>query len=112
VTLSRATLFAGTKLFQFPSSLIVKVTLAFFTRAWAQQKCDTSFVSLVFSWKAYALARLGALVLEVVPEEVDTCKGRCVPNLYVQMSWQAEAGVSGLVPVETVACKCLKLQLP
>jgi hypothetical protein len=47
--------------------------------------------------------------MEVVPDEVGTCKGRCVPNLYVQMSWQAKAGVSGWVPAETVACKWLKL---
>jgi len=111
VTRSRATLFAITKLFQFPSSLIVKVTLASFTRDWAQQKWDTSFVCLVFSSKASALARLGTLVMEVVPNEVDTCKSLCVPNLYVQKSLQAKAGVSCLVPVETVACKCLKLQL-
>jgi hypothetical protein len=92
VTRSRATLFAITKLFQFPSSLIVKVTLASFTRDWAQQKWDTSFVCLVFSSKAYALARLGALVMDVVPDEVDTCKSRCVPNLYVQNSTEVVAG--------------------
>ena len=60
-------------------------------------------------WKAYAWARREALVMEVVPDEVGTFKGRCVPNLYVQMSWQAKADVAGLVPAETVACKWLKL---
>jgi hypothetical protein len=49
--------------------------------------------------------------MEVVPDEVSTCKGCCVPNLYIQKSLQAKAGVSGLVPAETVACKCLKLEL-
>jgi hypothetical protein len=53
---------------------------------------------------------LELLLWEVVPDEVDTCIGRCVPNLYVQNSLQAKAGVSCLVPVEIVACKCLKLQ--
>ena len=57
---------------------------------------------MVLSWKADALAR-ESLVTEVVPDEVGTCKGRCVLNLYVQTSWQAKAGVSGLVPAETVA---------
>jgi hypothetical protein len=45
----------------------------------------------VLSWKAYAYACHGALVMEVVPDEDDTCKGRSVPNLYVQKSLQAKA---------------------
>jgi hypothetical protein len=49
--------------------------------------------------------------MEVVPAKVSSCKSCCVPNLYIQKSLQAEAGVSGLVPAETVACKCLKLEL-
>jgi predicted DNA-binding transcriptional regulator AlpA len=52
VTLSRATLFANTKLSQFPSYVGLGPT-----------KMRYKFVSLVFSWKAYALAHLGALVM-------------------------------------------------
>jgi hypothetical protein len=50
--------------------------------------------------------------MEVVPDEVSTGTGRCVLDFYIQKSLQAKAGVSGFVPAETVACKCLKLDLP
>jgi hypothetical protein len=49
-------------------------------------------VKLVFSWKAHALVRREALVMELVPNEVGTCKGRCLPNLYVHISGQAGKG--------------------
>jgi hypothetical protein len=62
-------------------------------------------VKMVLSWKAHALVRRETLVVKVVPNEVGTCKGRCVPDLYVHISWQAKAGVCGLVHAETVACK-------